>query len=151
MREFFIAFFVLLLQTSVLTKYFSIQGISPDIVTIVVILFALNKPLYNSIKLATVIGLFQDIFSSSFFIKNLLIKNMMVLFAFSVKKYFFTYGFFIKSLIIILLSLLDIFVKIAFTYFKTGIIYISPGFLLYALLNFLIFGVYYVINEYKKG
>jgi len=151
MKEYLIAFFLLLLQSSVFAKYFSVHGISPDFITIVVILVALNKPLFEALKFATFVGLFQDIFSSVFLLKNVFIKNLMVIVASSVRKYFFTYGFFIKSLIIILLSILDIFIKISFTYFKTGIIYISPTFLLYVLLNFLIFGVYYIINEYKKS
>ncbi len=151
MKEYILAFFILLFQTSVLIKFFSIKGISPDLITIVIILYTLNKPASNSIKLASLIGFLQDIFSTEFLLNNILIKNIMVISSIAVKKYFFTYGFFIKSFIIILLSILDIVIKITFTYLKTGIIYISPGFLLYVLLNFLIFGVYYIVNEYKKS
>ncbi len=151
MKEFILALLLLLLQTSVFVKYFSVYGISPDILTIIIILYALNKPIYESVKIATVIGLLEDILSSKFFVENILIKNFIVFLSIAVRKYFFTYGFYIKSAIIIFLSFVDIIFKVFFTFLKTGIIYISPYFILYVALNFLIFGVYYTIDEYKKG
>ncbi len=150
MSTYLIPFLLLIFQTSVFIKYFSVYQLTPDLITIYIILYTLNKRSQNAYKMATVVGLLQDILSS-LFPANLIIKNIVVTSTLPVKKFFFTSGFYLKVAIIVVLSAIDISFKLIFTFFKTGIFYISPKFILYILLNFLIFGVYYIINEYKKG
>ncbi len=150
MKIYLTAFLLLIFQTSVFIKFFTVYGLAPDFLTIFIILYTLQGEISQAIKLSIILGFFQDMLSSQILF-NTVIKPVLVILTLPVKRSFYTYGFYIKSGIIILLSLLDILLKIGFTYIQTGIFYLSPKFVLYILLNFLIFGVYYVINEYKKG
>ena len=119
-------------------------------ITIYIILYSLNNTPRNAYKVTTVVALLQDFFSS-LFPANLFIKNIVVTMTLPVKKFFFTSGFYLKVAIIVILSVIDILSKLIFTFLKSGIFYISSKFIFYILLNFLIFGVYYIIDEYKKG
>lgn len=150
MFTYFIPFLLLILETSVFIKYFSVYQLAPDLLTIYIILYTLNKDPRNAYRVAIVISLMQDILSS-FFPANLIVKNIVVTATLPVKKFFFTSSFYLKVVIIIVLSAIDMAFKLAFIFLKTGIFYISPKFALYILLNFLIFGVYYIINEYKQS
>jgi len=81
---------------------------------------------------------------------NLISKLLLTLATFSVKNRFFLGDIFIRSILIILLSVMDITVKILLTFLKTGIFYINVSFFAYVFLNFLIFYIVQIINENRQ-
>ncbi len=151
MKAYILAVLILIIQSSVFIKYFSVFDFTPDFLTIFLIIYVIRHSFYDSYKFGFFLGFLQDIFSPSFSFFNLVIKTLMVSFTLLVKRFIFVSNFVLQMIIITILSIIDISLKIFFTYLKTGIFYISPGFISYILLNLIIFGVYYIINEHTKG
>ncbi len=151
MKLYILALLILIFQTSVLIKYITVSNFAPDFLSILTILYVLRHSTYSSLKFGGFIGFLQDLFSPSFSVANLVSKLLMVIFTTSVKRVIFVSNFAVQFLIIALLSAVDIFLKVIFVYFETGFFYLSLEFFAYIFLNLIVFGVYYIINEHKKG
>ncbi|WP_456402184.1 hypothetical protein [Persephonella sp.] len=150
MKFYLLALLLLILQSSVIMKNFSVMNFTPDFLVILTILYTLNHSLKDSVKFSLFVGILQDLLNPVFTVFNIVSKFVLTIATFTVKKRFFLGDIFIRSVLIITLSLMDIGIKIFLTYLKTGIFYVSFTFLSYVFLNFLIFYIVQIVNENKQ-
>ncbi|WP_293442427.1 hypothetical protein [Persephonella sp.] len=147
MRIYFFAFSVLLFQMAVFPKLLSFQSMIPDFLTIFIILFTLKNELYKSLKMASFIGILQDLLSPSGLLFNTATKISISIIVYIVKDRFYYSNIFMKSFFIVFFSLLDIFSKSLLLYFKTGIFELPPFSIFYILINLIIF--YSAASKYE--
>ncbi|HCB70528.1 MAG TPA: rod shape-determining protein MreD [Persephonella sp.] len=150
MRIYILALVLLILQSSIVIKNLSVMNFTPDFLVILIILYTLNHGLKDSLKFSIFVGILQDMLNPVPTAFNLISKLLLTLATFSVKNRFFLGDIFIRSILIILLSVMDITVKILLTFLKTGIFYINVSFFAYVFLNFLIFYIVQIINENRQ-
>ncbi len=144
----FLGILSLILQTTIFVKYISIFNFTPDFVAIFVILFTLNNNFTKSIYFALFLGLLQDFLTPSIFIFNTISKVVLSLLTYSVKRQFYFSDMWYKSILIIGLSLIDIFLKTILIFLKTGIFYFSQNYIIYIILNFAIFYLFAMNNKF---
>jgi rod shape-determining protein MreD len=149
MKLYFFAFSLFLLQMSVVTKIFSFEGIIPDFLTIFVIIYSLRNDLKESVKMALFVGILQDLLSPSGLIFNTLTKLLIVGVTFSMKDRFYYSSLIVKGVLIVVITLIDIGIKSSLVFFKTGIFEISYYYLVYLVLNFIIFYLVTFLDEIK--
>ena len=140
-----IGFIILIFQTTILDKVFSIGSLTADFLVIYVLLISLNHNFSISLKTSFFIGLLQDLLSLNFM--NTISKTFISLTTSKMKNYFFVSNFWIKSLFVILVSLLDVVIKNIMLFFFRGIFEISAEYIFYLFTNFLIFYLVYLLNE----
>jgi len=140
---------LLIIQTTVIEKFFNFNCIVWDSLSIFVILFSLHKPPKETYKLTLFISILEDIFSYSYFI-NLFSKMFIAFLSQKFHEKFFISSLWIKGIIVLFLSCVDIFFKIIYSYLITGIFHLCFGYIIYLMLNFIIFYFFYLINEDKK-
>ncbi|WP_457622202.1 rod shape-determining protein MreD [Persephonella sp.] len=150
MKMYLLALILLILQSSIIIKNLSVMNFTPDFLVILIILYTLNHNMKDSLKFSIFVGILQDMLNPVPTAFNLISKLLLTLATFSVKNRFFLGDLFIRSVLIILLSVLDITVKILLTFLKTGIFYINVSFFAYVFLNFLIFYIVQILNENKQ-
>lgn len=151
MKVYFFAFILLLFQVSIISKFFSFEGIIPDFLTIFVIIFTLKSKLKDAIKLAIFIGFLEDILSPIGFLFNTLTKVLIVLVTNSYKEKFFYSSIVIQGLLIIVVTLIDIGMKTSIIFLRTGIFEISYQDIVYVFLNFITFYIVSFIDEFKQS
>ncbi|SNZ07138.1 rod shape-determining protein MreD [Persephonella hydrogeniphila] len=149
MRLYFFAFSLFLLQISIITRFFSFEGIIPDFLTIFVIIYSLKNSLKESIKMAVFVGILQDLLSPSGLIFNTLTKLIVVGITFSMKDRFYYSNLVVKGVLIVVITFIDIGIKSSLIFFKTGIFEISYYHLVYLVLNFVIFYLVTFLDEVK--
>jgi hypothetical protein len=138
---------IILLENSLFGVYFYFQCVVWDPLSIVVILVALYSSNVKSVyKYTVLISLLQDIFSFSYGV-NLLSKLVLATIAVYYRKNFFVSSFFIKSLIVILLSGIDVGFKILSKFLFLQHFELCLAYIFYILLNFAVFYIYYLLKE----
>ncbi len=150
MKIYLTAFILLVLQSSIVVKNLSVMNFTPDFLVILIILYTLNHGLKESLKFSIFVGILQDMLSPVPTAFNFISKLLLTILTSSVKNRFFLGDIFIRSILIILLSVMDIAVKILLTFLKTGIFYINVSFFAYIFLNFLIFYIVQILNENRQ-
>ncbi len=144
----FLGIFTLVLQTTVFVKYISIFNFTPDFLAIFVILFTLNNDFKKSIYFALFLGLLQDFLTPSIFVFNTISKVILSMITYSVKRQFYLSEMWYKSILIIGLSVVDIAFKTLLIFLKTGIFYFSQNYVIYIVLNFIIFYLFAINNRF---
>ena len=149
MRIYFFAFSVLLLQIAVFPEFLSYHNITPDILTVFVIIFTLKNDFLKSLKLASFIGILQDLLSPSGLIFNTTTKISTATLTFLLKDRVNYSNIFVKGFFIIFVTLFDIFFKSSILFFNTGIFEIPSFSFLYLLINFILFYAVVLKDEYR--
>ncbi|NPA58797.1 MAG: rod shape-determining protein MreD [Aquificae bacterium] len=139
MKAYLTGLLLVLFQTSVLSKYFSVGGVVPDFLTIFVILYALKNPVKQSVKLALFVGILQDLLSPVGLVFNTLTKVLIVFITNLFKEKFYYSSFLVKGLLVLAVISIDIGIKSSILFFKTGVFEISHYHLVYLAVNFLVF------------
>lgn len=147
MRIYFFAFSVLLFQIAVFPKLLSFQSMTPDFLTILIILFTLKNELFRSLKMASFIGILQDLLSPSGMLFNTATKISVSTVTYILKDKFYYSNIFMKSFFIIFFTFFDIFLKSLLLYFKTGIFELPTFSIFYILINLIIF--YAAASKYE--
>ncbi len=131
--------FLIIIQTTLIFKFFSIGDIYPSLIKVFLVLIALKTDLKTSLKYGILFGILEDLYMNELFLYNTLTNIVVVYFVEKVKYQLdfeeIPYGI----ILIVFVSLLDISIKTAMIFAKTGIFYISATFLLYALLNTIVY------------
>lgn len=136
---------ILIFQSTILGKVFSIGSLTADFLVIYILLISLNTSFNISMKSSFFLGILQDLFSLNFM--NSISKPFISFIANKLKNYFFLSSFWIKATLVIFISFLDIFVKNIVLFLFKGVFEISVGYLFYLFINFLIFYLVYLTNE----
>ncbi len=136
---------ILIFQSTILGKVFSIGELTADFMVIYILLISLNFSFKDSIKTSFFLGILQDIFSLNFM--NSLSKPLLSLTTNKLKNYFFVSTFWIKSTLVIFISFLDLVAKNVILLLTKGVFEISIEYIFYLFINFLIFYLVYLTNE----
>jgi len=139
MKAYFFAFLLVLFQTSVIAKMFSIEGTIPDFLTVFIILYTLKHSLRDSIKIALFIGILQDLIAPVGLVFNTLTKIVIVFVTNTIKEKFYYSSFLVKGMMIIVVTIIDIGIKSSIMFLKTGVFELSHYHLVYLIVNFLVF------------
>ncbi|NPA12393.1 MAG: rod shape-determining protein MreD [Aquificae bacterium] len=151
MKAYLVGFIILLFQMSTLAHLFTVNYITPDFLSIFVILYSLNNPLHKSLKLAGFLGFMQDLFSPTVFLFNFITKILIVFTTIFFKERFFYSTFLVKGLLVAVVSFIDIVIKTTVVYIKTGFFEFSTQNFVYIGLNFAIFYMVSLINELRQS
>lgn len=149
MRIYFFAFSVLMLQIAVFPQFLSFHNITPDLLTVFVIIFALKNDFFRSVKLSSFIGILQDLLSPSGLIFNTLTKLSVATLTFLLKDRFNYSNLIIKGFLLIFVTVFDIFLKSLLIFFKTGLFEIPSFSFFYILVNFILFYAVVLKDEYR--
>ncbi|RMA97070.1 hypothetical protein CLV39_0723 [Hydrogenothermus marinus] len=141
--------FFIILQTTIIGKYLDFLCIHWDIISIFIILLSLYKVDKDNYKIVIPISLIQDIITQSYFI-HFLSKTLITFIAQKLHNKFFLSSFWIKSLIVLILSAIDILFKIIYTFLISTNLNICFGYIIYLILNFIIFYFVYLAYEDKN-
>ncbi|WP_457641384.1 hypothetical protein [Persephonella sp.] len=147
MKIYILALLLLVFQSSILIKNLAIFNFTPDFLVILIILYTLNHNLKGSLKFSLFVGTIQDLLNPTSIAFNLVSKTTLAALTYGIKNRFYLSDMLMKSIMIISLSSVDIAIKIFLTFLKTGIFYVTPKFLVYIFLNFLIFYIVQILNE----
>ena len=149
MRVYFFAFSVLLLQIAVFPEFFSFHNISPDILTVFVIIFTLKNEFLRSLKLASFIGILQDLLSPSGLIFNTTTKISIFILTYLLKDRFNYSNLVIKGFLLIFVTFFDIFLKSLILFIKTDIFEVPSYSFFYLFVNFILFYAVVIKDEYR--
>jgi rod shape-determining protein MreD len=141
----FFGILILVFQSTVLSKVLSIGSLTADFLVIYIFILSLGNSFNVSIKSSFILGVLQDLASLNFM--NSISKPSIVVITNKLKNYFFVSSFFIKSMIVVFVSILDIFIKTTMLFILKGSFELSVEYIFYLFLNFLIFYVVYLTNE----
>ncbi|WP_297456315.1 hypothetical protein [Persephonella sp.] len=147
MKFYILGVILLLLQSSVFIKIFSYNGIIPDFLTIFVIIYALKNNLKDSLKLAVFLGILQDLLSPIGLVFNTITKSLIVIVTLTFKDKFYYSSLLIKGFLILLVTAVDVGIKSALIFFKTGVFELSYQHLIYFLLNLSVFYAVSFLDE----
>ena len=147
MKFYLLGIILLLLQSSVFIKIFSYNGIIPDFLTIFIIIYTLKNNLKDSLKLSIFIGILQDLLSPIGLVFNTITKSLIVLVTFAFKDKFYYSSLLIKGVLILVVTAVDVGIKSALIFFKTGIFELSYQHLIYFLLNLSVFYAVSFLDE----
>lgn len=136
---------ILIFQSTILGKVFSIGSLTADFLVIYILLISLNASFNISMKSSFFLGILQDLFALNFM--NSVSKPFISFITNKLKNYFFVSAFWIKATLVIFISFLDIFVKNIMLFIFKGAFEISIEYLFYLFINFLIFYLVYLTNE----
>ena len=139
---------ILVLQSTILGKIFSIGSLTADFLVIYILLLSLNTSFDVSIKYSFFLGVLQDLFSLNFM--NSIAKPFIAFVTDKLKSRFFVSSFWIKSTLVVFISFLDIFIKNIMLFLFKGVWGVSVEYLFYLFVNFLIFSLVYLANENFK-
>ncbi|WP_456463965.1 hypothetical protein [Persephonella sp.] len=149
MKVYFFAFSVLLLQIAVFPEFLSFQNITPDILTVFVIIFTLKNDFFRSIKLASFIGILQDLLSPLDLVFNTTIKIFIASLTYLLKDRFNYTNIVVKGFFLIFIIFCDIFLRSFLLFLKTGIFEIPSFSFFYILVNFILFYIVVLKDEYR--
>ncbi|NPA16227.1 hypothetical protein [Persephonella sp.] len=149
MRIYFLAFVLLLFQMSVLTRILSIEYTIPDLLTIFIILYTLKNPPAQAFKLAVFTGIMQDLLSPTGLLFNTFTKSAIVVVTLMFREKFYYSSVFVRGLLIVAVTLIDIGIKSSIIFFKTGIFEVGYQQMVYLLMNFIIFYAVSVADELR--
>ncbi len=138
---------ILVFQSTVLSKYIIVFNFFPDFLTIYIILFTLKHDFKKSLYLAGILGFLQDLLIPTVIFFNFISKILIVLITENLKKKFFLSGISYKVFLIVLISCIDVMLKTGLIFIKTGIFYLSNYFIIYIILNVLIFYLIEINNK----
>jgi len=149
MKIYFLAFILLLFQMSVFTRIFSIEYTIPDLLTIFIIVYTLKNPPLKAFKLAIFIGILQDLLSPTGLLFNTFTKSAVVVATLTFRENFYYPSFFVRGLLIIAITLIDIGIKSSVIFLKTGIFEIGYQQVVYLIMNLVIFYMVSVADELR--
>ncbi len=147
LKFYILGFLILVFQSTILSKYMIVFNFFPDFLTIYIILFTLRSDLKKSLYLAGILGFLQDLMVPTVLFFNFVSKILIVLITENLKKKFFLSGTLYKGFLIVLISVFDIVLKTGLIFLKTGIFYLSGYFIIYVVLNVLIFYLIEINNK----
>ncbi|EDP73763.1 hypothetical protein, partial [Hydrogenivirga sp. 128-5-R1-1] len=121
-----------------------------DPLSVFIILVALYSVRIKNIYLFTgIISILQDIFTFGYGV-NFFSKMFLVVIVSLIKEKFFISSFFIKSLIVIILTILELSLKTLYSFIFLGKFEFCIGYIFYAVLNFAVFYIYSLLKETSK-
>lgn len=141
------AILLIFLEVTVINTYFFLTCIFWDPLSIFIILVVLyNSKIKNIYTFTAVISVLQDILTLGYGV-NFFSKIILVFTINLVKEKFFISSFFIKSLIVIVLSIFELSLKAFYSFLFLGETEICVGYIFYIILNFTVFYIYYLLKE----
>ena len=141
------AFFLIFIEVSILNTKFIFNCIFWDPLSILIILTALYAKNNKNVYIFTaVVSTIQDIFTLGYGI-NFVSKIILVFLVHLVKEKFFISSFFVKSIMVIILSLSELALRFIYSFIFLGQAEICSGYIFYILLNFTVFYIYYLLKE----
>ncbi len=149
MRIYFFAFSVLLLQIAVFPEFLSFHNATPDFLTVFVIIFTLKNDFFRSLKLASFIGILQDLLSPSGLIFNTATKIFIFILTYLLKDRFNYSNMVVKGFLLIFLTFFDIFLKSSILFLKTGLFEIPSFSFFYLVVNFILLYAVVAKDEYR--
>ncbi|NPA51888.1 MAG: hypothetical protein GXO22_03235 [Aquificae bacterium] len=145
-KSVFLGILIIVFQTTVLFKAFSIGGVYPSLIKVFLMFLAFRFDLKEALKYAFLFGIVEDLYMNQLFmyniISNLIIVSLVEKFKYQIDFDILLYGLILTAVV----SITDFFVKTVLILMKTGIFYISAEFIVYTVLNIIVYLLFKVFS-----
>ncbi len=104
------------MRSAVTVKYISISNVSPDLLLVLFIYYSIKHSYYESLKFGLFIGILKDLLNPSYLVFDTLIFIFLSGVIWLIKRQIEIKNIFLKSIVLILISIIYIFIKTVVIY-----------------------------------